>query len=118
MEKLKIILYIIGILLLAAFIFHRNYCENSPIKITGRRIRYVKNYKNRLRAQVKFPIWGWIDVTNKKIKDSIFDSLPEFKTEGEVEIFLNQLKESNNVYIEKYIRDYSGKKHFSREEKE
>lgn len=122
---IKLIIFISTILILAALGIYRNCCENNPVKISGKQVRYVRNYKNKLRAQVKFPLWGWIDVTYNKIIDSTFDVFPEFKTEDKAKEFLKQLKKSivdpnkkDTVIVETYFRDYSGnKKHFEEEEK-
>ena len=122
---IRLIIFISIILIISALGIYRNHCENSPIKISGKRVRYVRNYKNRFRAQVKFPLWGWVDVTYSKIIDSTFDRFPEFRTEDEAKEFLKQLKESmvdpnkkDTVIVETYFRDYSGNKnHFNEEKK-
>ena len=95
MIEMRLIIFIGIILIIAVLGIYRDHCQNGPVKISGRQIRYVRNYKNRLRAQVKFPIWGWVDVTYSKIVDSaIFDRFHEFKTEKEAKEFLEQLKKS------------------------
>ena len=121
---IRLIIFISILLIIAVLGIYRSHCENSPIKISGKQVRYVRNYKNKLRAQVKFPLWGWIDVTYSKIIDSTFDHFPEFKTEDEAKEFLKQLKESmvdpnekDTVIVETYFRDYSGNKsHFNEKE--
>lgn len=121
---IRFIIFISIIVIFVALMIHRNHCESGPIKISGKQIRYVRNYKNKLRAQVKFPLWGWIDVTYSKIIDSVFDRFPEFKTEEEAKSFLKRLKDStvdpnkeDTVIVETYIKDYSGNKNHFEEEK-
>lgn len=117
---MKLFIFISVIIILAIVLLYRNYCENGPVKISGKKIRYVRNYKNKFRAQIKFPLWGWLDVTNSEILDSTFDRFPEFRTEEAAKNFLKRLKNSmvnpdkkDTVIVETYIKDYSGNKnHF------
>lgn len=90
---------------------------NDPLTISGKMVRCVRNYKNKYRIQIKFPIWGWIDVTFNAILDSTFCYFPEFKTEKDAKSFLRQLNGSlldpqkrGTVKIQMYIRDYTGNK--------
>ena len=105
---------------------HRRHCTNDPLMISGKKIRYISNYKNKYRAQIKFPIWGWLDVTYSCILDSRFNYFPEFETRERAENFLMQLNDSmldpnirGSVKIQTYTKDYSGnKKHFGEKEEE
>lgn len=120
---MKIIIITIVFIVVMLYM-HRRHCTNDPLMITGKKIRYISNYKNKYRAQIKFPIWGWLDVTYSCILDSSFNYFPEFKTEKEAKTFLKQLNGSlidpqkrGTVKVQMYIRDYAGnKKHFGEEE--
>jgi hypothetical protein len=118
---------IITIIFIVVILYtHRRHCTNDPLTISGRKVRYISNYKNKYRAQIKFPIWGWLDVTYSCILDSRFNYFPEFETREKAENFLMQLNDSmldpnmrGSVKIQTYTKDYSGnKKHFVEKEEE
>lgn len=118
---------IITIVFIAIILYtHRRHCTNDPLMISGKKIRYISNYKNKYRAQIKFPIWGWLDVTYSCILDSRFNYFPEFETREKAKNFLMQLNDSmldpnmrGSVKIQTYTKDYSGnKKHFVEKEEE
>ena len=118
------ILFITIIFIVVMIYMHRRHCTNDPLTISGKKVRCVRNYKNKYHIQIKFPIWGWIDVTYSTILDSTFYYFPEFKTEKDAKSFLRQLNGSlldpqkrGTVQVQMYIRDYAGnKKHFGEEE--
>lgn len=118
---------IITIIFIVVILYtHRRHCTNDPLMISGKKIRYISNYKNKYRAQIRFPIWGWLDVTYSCILDSRFNYFPEFETRERAENFLMQLNDSmldpnmrGSVKIQTYTKDYSGnKKHFVEKEEE
>ena len=109
---------IITIIFIVVILYtHRYNCKNHPLMISGKKVRCVRNYKNKYHIQIKFPIWGWIDVTFSTILDSTFYYFPEFRTEKDAKSFLRQLNESildpqkrGTVKIQTYIKDYVGNK--------
>lgn len=116
LKNMKIL--IITIIFIVVILYtHRRHCTNDPLTLSGRKVRCVRNYKNKYHIQIKFFIWGWIDVTYSTILDSTFNYFPEFKTEEDAKAFLRQLNESildpqkrGTVKIQTYIKDYVGNK--------
>lgn len=119
------ILIITIIFIVVMLLLHRRHCKNDPLTLSGKKVRCVRNYKNKYHIQIKFPIWGWVDVTFSTILDSTFNYFPEFKTEKDAKSFLKQLNGSllnpqkrGTVEVQMYIKDYSGnKQHFNEEER-